>query len=782
MLRSADSLACIYPLGHTAVHRKSRGAGRRVIKMRLFALMLICAVLFLSHAEPEPKKYKIEVKDKKTNSTLTDEERKFLREVEAKFGIKPDKDSKDEVTTNFKPSNLTTEKTPFPAVIAIEIVNDTDTKTKGKRTIDANLGYGFKTNNGYMYSYFGKSGQDEGKFMIYPYSQEDIPTLTHQNLQHNLHFQSSGPKFDLSKTHVEIQPSRAFELVAEQDEKADYQYKKPMATYNSVKGLVSPSPTYSQLEQAHNSLQLPKPTTLFTTYNGASFSGLTNQFPTVMPNYFVDPSQLLNRPEFQGAGLTSDHLNSLHDSKVEPRVVPVLVLRIPSSSLKNPTAELFANLPDNYPLSRYLNSVNLQELVNEYFKKIGHTNIPSHVMTYKEGLPTIPTRSSIPSLSNLEPQHYAAPYVQPSYTHADYSGVQYSAVQPVMARYPSSYMRHHYVSPNGHSLYRHPMHQQKFEYRYQHHPKYPMPTQTYYIHPQYHQQNHHIAAEQTENTHPIQSHDHSVQNTAPEIQEQYETPSHEYIPSQAQTEDPTKNEHTAYTYSVQEENTATIAPEYQLTPVPVDYGSSKDNAESQQYYTVPQTVQNEGVSVYSHGESSGRNYQPQSDLSATHGYTYPKPGEEGSTNEDLPISENYPSKDHTVATVFPVSYKNKISGSGAIQTVSYVTPMPYRSKFQSSFNIMVPQTFLYSPSTEKVSYVHSIPSSNSHMSNHKDNPEHEYTVSHHYVPPISRQKPPPFPRNYHSHPKRMVRPEKRPDNGMHLTLKKINIKKEVKSS
>lgn len=66
--------------------------------------MVFCAVLVTSFADPEPKKYKSTLKKSKpSNTTLTAEERDFLREVEAKFGIKQEeKDKKDD--TEVKPT------------------------------------------------------------------------------------------------------------------------------------------------------------------------------------------------------------------------------------------------------------------------------------------------------------------------------------------------------------------------------------------------------------------------------------------------------------------------------------------------------------------------------------------------------------------------------------------------------------------------------------------------------------------------------------------------------
>lgn len=767
--------------------------------------MVCCAVLVTSIAEPDPKKYKPTLKkNKPANTTLTAEERDFLREVETKFGIKPEgKEKKDEIesksihvnkTNTSSPIDL---KLPFPAVIAIEIVNDTDTKSqgKGKRTIDANLGYGYKTNSGYSYTYFGKPKHDHGKFMIYPYSQEDIkPTNSHTGI-----------------TDVEITPSNAFELVENNpvsEEKDAYHYPKPAkefkTNYDDVKGLVSPPPSYSNNANSHGSSHSFLPSTLYTTYNGHELSGLSGQFPTVMPNYFVDSSQLLRNPEYQNVGLTNDHLRS-HGSKIaDQRVVPVLVLRVPSSSLKNPTAELFANLPSNYPLSRYLNNVNLQGLVNQYFKKQGYSFAPQ-VMHYQHSL-VQPTSQETPTVGgNYGRQHYATPHVQPSYTQSDHSGVQYSAVQPVMARYPSSYTQR-FNLPHGHSLYHQPLHQQKFEYRYQYVPQHVQsshPTavpQTYYIQPQYQQQTHEAESVPETNAHNIpaeesyevpqehtqehyeiqqpqqQIHQTQEQDTSAEVnyeqpegnaQRLYEAPqqhiqqtheqdsgSYEYRPQSPQIQ---SHEAAKAAYAYLQQQLQQRHQQQQIESASPSYGHQRGSEVAQQYYTqeVPKQTETE---VIHHPQVNQEEYaQSHVESGDARNYQYQQQSDDDGNN--LVLSENYPSKDHTIATVLPVSYTAKQSNVGAVQSVSYVTPMPYSSKYQSPYRIMVPQTFLNNPSTERVAYVNSHSVSAYTQPQKEHNPEAEYTIGPHHIPPIGKQKPPSYPRNYHSHSKRLAKPE-----------------------
>lgn len=719
--------------------------------------ILFFTALAVTYGEPDPKKFKNDMKerDSKSNGTLTEDEKTFLREVEAKFGFKTElHNDKVDPKTNIN-QGLTT---PFPAVIAIEIVNDTETTSKGKRTIDANLGYGYKTNKGYSYSYFGKAAQEKGKFMIYPYSQEDIPSTSN----HASSYDNLAGRYKTVTTNVEIQPSRAFELVTVNDDTNSYPMKKPEYGNNysdNIKGINSPPPAYPPKEYTANT-QTQHQSTLYTTYNGQGISGLSNHFPMVMSNYFVNPSQLVNQPEYQSAGLTRDHLHSLQGSKVAQSVVPVLVLRIPSSSLKNPTAELFANLPENYPLSRYLNNVNLQALVNQYFKKFGYPSAPQ--ITTNQDSPNNSEQSSSTSVLNNEPQNYAVPYVQPSYTHADFSGVQYSAVKPVMARYPSSYTRQRYYPSQGHSLYHQPLHQQKYDYQYQHVSDSPVLPHTYYVQPQYRPQIHQAMTQQVDAHHSPQE-ETSLQDTSDELSSQVNhentvTRTLEFRHPQVHIDANHETNTALPEYGVPKESA-----EYERSSAPV-YEESSEETKSQEYDTSPQKEQKEESSVYpSQREQDIQQYYSQSDLSETQGYTYQQQYNDHTSNDVLD-PENYSTSDNTVATVLPLSYKSQISqpSNGAVQTVSYVTPMPYSYKYQSPYKMMVPRTYLKNPVTEKVAYVNSQSMSMSHLQSgqhYENNPEEEYTVSSHYIPPISKQKPPYYPRNYHSLPKRMVRPE-----------------------
>ncbi|XP_046968202.1 myb-like protein Q [Vanessa cardui] len=762
--------------------------------MRWFSVVIFCLALTAVIAVPDPKKFKNEsnVKDKKSEA-LTSDEKKFLREVEEKFGVKSDvpvesekKEPETKKEENNKENSSSQHKPPFPAVIAIEIVNDTDSKSKGKRTIDANLGYGYKTNNGYSYTYFGKSNQDKGKFMIYPYSQEDIPA--NQNSQDSKYSSLSNSKYSSSSTNVEIQPSQAYELVPLNDEPTSYEYKKPAVEFkdNYEKSLENPSVGYSSGKAAQ---------TLYTTYNGQEFSGLSGQFPTVMPNYFINPTQLLNNPHYQNAGLTQDHLRTQNSYLNQNKgIVPVLVLRVPSSYLKNPTAELYPDLPKNYPLSQHLNSVNLQELVNQYFKKNGFSSAPQ-IMSYQ---------SQSVSQPETRQQHYSNPYVKPTYTQADYSGIQYSAVKPVMARYPLTYNQQKYLVSQPQSLYqssvsqqhyqRQQQPQQQYEYEYRYVPQTEVKMRSYYIQPQY-QQNSQSGSISNE----YQQYDQSVSQQKPNSDDssasiEYGTP--QYSSSQqgqeASVEYDTQN---AAQGSVQPDVSQYVSANsesnngYDLTQQNVDYSkqsgsSGYDTASLPAYSTSPdyystQTGQKSSVSILPSKLIHTEQYQDNSGSNEPQQYVYQT--EKVQDSKTYVLSENYPSKDHTIATVLPYSYSsNSKPSQSSIQTVSYVTPMP-SAKYQSQYNVMVPQTVLKNPNSEKVSYVNSQSLHYLQAGQYTDsNSESDYTVSNQYVQPIASK--PSYPRNYHAHPKRMVKTPMKAEASSKIPSRKTIERSEKKKS
>lgn len=732
-------------------------------------------------SDPEPKKYKNESAEKdKKSETLTTEEKNFLKEVEEKFGVKSEvpvnnkeekKENKSDVEKDSK-DVPTTQKPPFPAVIAIEIVNDTDSKSKGKRTIDANLGYGYRTNNGYSYTYFGKSNQDKGKFMIYPYSQEDIPAA---NINQGSTYSSySNNKYSNSHaSSVEIQPSQAYELVPVKNEEPSYTYNKPSIEFKTdyEKALEASSQSHT----SNNAAQ-----TLYTTYNGQEFSGLSGQFPSVMPNYFVDASQLLKNPYYQNAGLTQDHLRTQSSYlNQNQRIVPVLVLRVPSSYLKNPTAELYPNLPQNYPLSQHLNSVNLQELVNQYFKKNGYPFAPQ--IMYNQN-------SNVQSES--VPQHYSNPYVRPTYTQADYSGVQYSAVKPVMARYPTTSNQQKYLVQQPQSLYQRPAEQQ-YEYEYKYVPQTEVKMQAYYIQPQYQHESQTgaVASEYQNDQSNVENHS-SIEDTSTNVQ--YEAP--QYSSGQQAQE-------VAVNYGSQNSPQVTAQPDlsqyvtaspeaYDINKENIDYlkqvisseyesASPTYNSQSSEYYS-SKPAQTNTVSVVPSNLIHSEQYQEPINSNVPQSYIYQSRANQDSS-QSLAISENYPSKDHTIATVLPYSYKStRKPAQSSVQTVTYVTPMP-SAKYQSQYRVMVPQTVLKHPSSEKVSYVnsHSMHYNQAgHYANY--NPESEYAASQYTAQVASK---PSYPRNYHTHPKRMVKQDnKQETHSARVAARKQNDRSEKKKS
>lgn len=749
--------------------------------------MLLCAAIVAVFAEPEPKKYKSEVKDKdKASTKLTDEERHFLREVEAKFGIKSDvpveiETSKEEDELEEKKKEdegddsekaPVTAKLPFPAVIAIELVNDTDVSSKGKkRTIDANLGYGYQTNNGYTYTYFGK---EKAKYMIYPYSQEDIPPAS-SNSYSNQNIQTSD---------VEITPSRAYELIPAKEQEA-YHYDKPAVEfktkYENVQGVESPPPPLPSY--LPDSSQNSRPTTLYTTYNGQQFSGLSGQFPSVQSNYLVDSSQLLKTAQYQSAGITQDYLRN-HGASTQQRVVPVLVLRVPYSYLKNPSAEVFpsANVPQHQPISQYFNTDSLQELVNQYFKKLGYP-YPPKVMTYQNSLSASVDNTVSAPIASHEPQQYANPYVQPSYTHADYSGVQYSAVQPVMARYPSGYSRQqYYFMRNPSSLYRQPV-QQQYVSRYRYLPQSPVQNHAYYIQrPQYHQESYQVPAQtvqsaysasdqQTSGHSDYGAHQHSSNEGGHVTSVEYQTTHTGNAPEYQQASVAPDYESVQTATASYEQPQEEVSHEY-AGPTKVSIPTHHEQSPQAEYQ---QPEQKETIAIYPKGQAGHRYVlNSHADVSQSNAHQSQESEQAG-----LVLTENYPSKDHTIATVLPLSYKNR-QNSEPVQSVSYITPVPHTMKYQAQYRVMGPQRHFKSSTSEKVAYVnsHSMPSYSSLSTYSREhNPEEEHTVGPQYLPPVGRQKPPPYPRNYHAHPRRSVKPDSKSDTTQRKQTEKTEKKK-----
>ncbi|XP_045774236.1 uncharacterized protein LOC123873435 [Maniola jurtina] len=748
--------------------------------MRWFTMVLFCLVLSTTTANPEPKKYKKEsVEKEKKSETLTTDEKKFLREVEEKYGVTSDnpidnQKEEEEKSVGKKDKETTSvDKKALPAVIAIEIVNDTDSQFKGKRTIDANLGYGYKTNNGYSYSYFGKSNQNKGKFVIYPYSQEDPPAYNSPENKYSSSTNGKYSSFQSTRTSVEIQPSQAYELVPVKEEQQSYEYRKPAIEFKT------PSSGYSGERTAQ---------TLYTTYNGQELSGLSGQFPTVMPNYFVDPTQLLQNPHFQSAGLTQDHLRSQGSYlNQNQRIVPVLVLRVPSSYLRNPTAELYANLPTNYPLSQHLNTVNLQSLVNQYFKTNGYSFAPNTYQT--------PATSS-----ESGPQHYSHPYVKPTYTEADYSGVQYSAVKPVMARYPSTYTQQKYLLTQPQSIYQNPTKQQphsvyqnptqqQYKYQYQYVPQTEVNMQSYYIQPQYQQSSQEVAVpESYQNQQSVVEQQSNVDDTVSTAEYTPQYTSGQEDKETVEYEPQNVSQPTAQPDVSQYVSAGPDSANYVVNNADIDYTKQQVSAEypsvaipsytsSSDYYSIISGQKN-AVSVY---PSNLIHQEPAAPEGSAQGYSNSNQNTEDS-GKSFVISENYPSKDHTIATVLPYTYKSsRRPTQTSIQSVSYVTPMP-TAKYQARYRIMVPKTVLRDPNAENVSYVNSqsVPMHYMQIGNYGDsNAESEYAAGSQYVPSVTSK--PSYTRNYH--PKRMARPDSKPEaSSARVSAKKTKERGEINKS
>lgn len=213
-----------------------------------------------------------------------------------------------------KPSKLSTKQSSppsqeVPAIVAIEIVNGKEnssstSKNTSKRTIESSLGYGYSN------SQFG--GEPPKKFMIYKYSQHDIPPLNynqgatgHASLQNSI-----GYHLGSTTTHIEQQPS--------------VEVKQPVYQAPIASQYYNPS------------------TTLYTTFNHqGQLGGLSQQVP------------------YQNLGHTG--------------MVPVIILRVYTNQLVSPDTALHTNFPHSHPYSG-LNNVNLQELLQHYVQNYLQTN------------------------------------------------------------------------------------------------------------------------------------------------------------------------------------------------------------------------------------------------------------------------------------------------------------------------------------------------------------------------------------------------------------------------
>ncbi|GLV35485.1 hypothetical protein CBL_01366 [Carabus blaptoides fortunei] len=195
---------------------------------------------------------------------------------------------------------------PGPAILAIEIVdrndNSTDVRNNTKRTIESALGYGFQGN--YYTTNQGK------KYMVYPYSQRDIPP-SQDKLDASNH---------LSQT-LKIQKSVSYNLGSKVE--PNVATGKQLFTPSASQAYVQPNSGYY-------------PSTLFSTVGqSGQIGGLTTNFPA------------------QAQTAAS---------------VPVIILRVYSNQLSD-NAAIYPNLPQTHPYANNLNSVNLQSILANYLQQ-----------------------------------------------------------------------------------------------------------------------------------------------------------------------------------------------------------------------------------------------------------------------------------------------------------------------------------------------------------------------------------------------------------------------------
>ncbi|KAF5282043.1 hypothetical protein FQA39_LY00567 [Lamprigera yunnana] len=205
---------------------------------------------------------------------------------------------------------IQSKKSSPPAIIAIEIVDEPEKNTTGKntskRTIESSLGYGF---HGPPNSY---NNQNNKKFVIYKYSQHDIPPSSSYQYINRPH----GPQ-------AEIQKSIEYNLgsVTSHGNLQSYE-QTPSSVYNV------PKQTSTQYYNPGN--------TFYATYDQQGLGGISNQIP--------------------------------YQQQQQPGVVPVILLKVYSNQLTNPNTALYTDLPQSHPYSE-LNNVNIQSYLQNYLQQ-----------------------------------------------------------------------------------------------------------------------------------------------------------------------------------------------------------------------------------------------------------------------------------------------------------------------------------------------------------------------------------------------------------------------------
>lgn len=301
-----------------------------------------------------------------------------------------------------KKSTKNSESTVAPeaAILAIEIVdgneNSTGLRNNTKRTIESALGYGYQGN--YYPTSAGK------KFMIYPYSQQDIPAPTKS---HGV----SGEYQDLN-----IQKSVSYNLGTKIEAAA--QISKDIFTPNTKQDAA-----YSQ-EQSYY------PSTLFSTVNqGGMVGDLSASFPSQHPT----------------ASTT----------------VPVIILRVYTNQLADQA--IYPNLPQSHPYANNLNSINLQSILSNYIQQYMYQmtqQMQKHPYQYQSSYPSQSNNNNLIYQEYSGQNYYQMPqttYQQYQQSHVpkavaqDVSQHSHNHALPTSENYPSdSHTRVIYHGPKGH--------------------------------------------------------------------------------------------------------------------------------------------------------------------------------------------------------------------------------------------------------------------------------------------------------------------------------------------
>ncbi|KAK4886729.1 hypothetical protein RN001_003000 [Aquatica leii] len=237
--------------------------------------------------------------------------------------------SQNKITTEAPKSS--NKKSP-PAIIAIEIIDEPQKngtgKNNSKRTIESSLGYGYQ---GPLNSYNHEDNHHGKKFVIYKYSQQDIPSSSQYSS-----FEYNRP----NNYQTDIQKSIDYHLGSV----TSYANHNP-SIKNESPDILYRTPTQPQ-SQSYNTGN-----TFYTTFDQQGLGGFSNQVP--------------------------------HQSQAQTGLVPVIFLKVYSNQLTNQNLPLYTNLPQSHQYSD-LNSINLQAYLQNYLQQYLQSEQAVYQPTYQQ--------------------------------------------------------------------------------------------------------------------------------------------------------------------------------------------------------------------------------------------------------------------------------------------------------------------------------------------------------------------------------------------------------------